>query len=216
VAILSRGRRGIPTDLPDGIRHWCWDATLPGSAKAVHTEVEAWAGPVSILVNNVGGGGTMPDEYNRSDPRHWWETVLRRNVGSMQEWTDLVLPGMRDQEWGRVVTVASIYGREAGGQPWFAAAKAAEIAVNKAYSQAIKFVLRGITFNVVCPGCVQIPGTGWESGTQETMAKEETVPMCRLGEPEEVAAVVTFLCSIHASWVNGSCITVDGGEGRAF
>lgn len=216
VATLSRGKRGVPIQ-HDDMAWYFWDADQPGTDKSLLAMIEAELGLVSILVNNVGGGGRMPNEYRgKLDPRHWWETVMRRNLGAMQEWTDLVLPGMRDMAWGRVVTISSIHGREAGGASWFAAAKAAQIAASKAYASDWFNAVHGITFNVVAPGCVQIPGTGWEPESDVSSERAATLPMRRLGEPEEVAAVVTFLCSDAAAWVSGACWVVDGGEGRMF
>ena len=215
VALLSRGRKGIPM-LPDRMAWVSWDATLPGTCKGALEGVEKYWGPVNVLVNNVGGGSRMPEEYAAMDHRHWWETVMRRNLGAMQEMTDLVAPGMAERGWGRVVTISSIYGREAGGRPWFAAAKAAEVAAMKAWSWNRDWVRHGVTFNVVAPGTMAILGTGCEPGSEKDAEWSAAVPMGRLGKPHEVAAVVAFLCSDAAAWVNGACWTVDGGEGGAF
>lgn len=184
------------------------DALNPDDRRRVWDAIHT----VDILINNVGGGGSWgPEERERAKPLVWSE-VWQKNAQAAADFTTWALPAMMDRRWGRVVTIASIHGREAGGRPWFAAAKAAEIAMMKAYSRDPRFVQRGITFNTVCPGLVEIEGKTHLSHT----ADEWWSPMGRMGQPEEVANLVSFLCSDKAAWINGSCIVIDGGESRAF
>jgi 3-oxoacyl-[acyl-carrier protein] reductase len=126
---------------------------------------------------------------------------------------------MIKQNWGRVITITSTLGKEAGGRPWFNIAKVAETALMKNLSMNKDFVRKNITFNSVAPGCIMISDTGWDIERKEnlelfTKMVDEKFPLGRLGEPEEVANVVTFLCSDKASLVNGASILVDGGESR--
>ena len=148
---------------------------------------------VEILVNNVGGLGRVPESIDHL------EGVLNRNAVAAAHFTSLFLRSMVEHQWGRVITISSIYGKEGGGQPWFTMAKAAEIALMKSLSLNRRY--DGITFNTVCPGPIQV-GNPQESG--------------RMGQPEDVANLVAFLCSDKARWINGACITVDGGESRSF
>jgi 3-oxoacyl-[acyl-carrier protein] reductase len=142
---------------------------------------------------------------------------LKREGGAF---TMKAIPMMLEQEWGRVVTVASILGREAGGRPWFTMAKSAEIALMATLAMNRRYARAGITFNSVAPGAVMIPDTGWGDLERDKPLTYgsfcETLPLGRLGTPQEVADVVTFLCSERARWVNGACIAIDGGEGRSF
>jgi 3-oxoacyl-[acyl-carrier protein] reductase len=136
--------------------------------------------------------------------------------------TRRALPHLRRARWGRVVTITSIYGGKEGiGRPWFTMAKAAETGLMKSLSAMSYLVREGITFNSVAPGGIWIPGTGFEDelkrdpeGFQCRIDAE--YPLGRLGAPEEVAAVVAFLCSTEASLVNGANITVDGGQSRSL
>ena len=73
---------------------------------------------------------------------------------------------MRKQKWGRVITVASRYGREGGGRPWFNMANSAEISLMKTLSMDPSLARDGITFNAVAPGGIMIPDTGWEEGKE--------------------------------------------------
>jgi NAD(P)-dependent dehydrogenase (short-subunit alcohol dehydrogenase family) len=136
-----------------------------------------------------------------------WAEVYQKNAAVAASLTSWALPGMMAKGWGRVVTISSIHGMEAGGRPWFMAAKAAQIAMMKSYSRDPRFVRCGITFNTVCPGHIEVAGKPvWTPDT----------PMGRFGTCEEVAAVVSFLCSSEATFVNGACITVDGGESHSY
>ena len=161
-----------------------------------------------ILVNNVGGGGRWGGDVLETG-QLTYDEVYRKNAEAAVSFTRLCLRHMVEAGWGRVVTVSSIHGKEAGGRPWFNMAKAAEIALMKSLSQDPSLVRHGVTFNTVCPGHISVPGKSDEE-------HPEVFPMGRMGKPEEVAAVVGFLCSPAASFVNGACIAVDGGESRSY
>lgn len=220
VAVCSRyATKRLPAP-PRGILVIEGDVTDPGTPEAVVTQASGWLGHIDILVNNVGGGGRWGSEDYLATPDITWEQVYAINTGVAARFTQLCVPYMRNQRWGRVVTISSIHGREAGGRPWFAAAKAAEIAMMKSYSQQKHLVRAGITFNTACPGNILIPDTGWDemlrTEPEKFQAFCESLPLGRLGRPEEVANLVTFLCSPLAGYINGACIVVDGGESKAF
>jgi 3-oxoacyl-[acyl-carrier protein] reductase len=181
---------------------------------------KAWGG-VDILVNNVGGGGRWGSEEVEKTDLKVWDEVYRKNARTAAELTSWAIPGMRRKRWGRVIAITSIHGREGGGRPWFTMAKAAEMGMMKSLALTRYLVRDGITFNCVAPGSIMIENTGWAverdrdpASFEQRMDREYTLG--RLGTPEEVAAVVVFLCSPVASLVNGACIPVDGGESRAF
>ena len=173
-------------------------------------------GGVDILVNNVGGGGRWgADNIIETDPRVW-EEVYRKNAGVAIQITRSCLPHMLSKKWGRVISITSIYGELRGGRPWFNIAKSAQKVLMRNLSGDKNLVRSGITFNSVAPGAIYIPNTGWENlkleKPDEFSQFVESLPMGRLGEPHEVAQVVSFLCSPEASLVNGASIVVDGGE----
>ena len=116
----------------------------------------------------------------------------------------------------RVITISSVYGKEAGGKPWFTAAKSAQIAMMKEFSRIRDYALANITFNTVCPGPIDIPDTGWDTNSLERIGMENKIPMGRLGTTEEVASLVLFLCSRESSYITGTTIAVDGGLSRSF
>ena len=157
-------------------------------------------GGVDILVNNVGGGGRW-GTTSLQTPLEVWAQVHQKNASVALQLTTGLLPAMLERGWGRVVTIASIHGREAGSKPWFMMAKSAEIALMKGLAVDPSLSGRGVTFNTVAPGFISIPG-------------KDTEPS--VGTPEDVASAVVFLCSVPARHINGACLVVDGGEGKAF
>ncbi len=188
--------------------------TEEGCRLAVN-ETEKTLGPIDILVNNLGvrAGSSWAD----TGPNEF-ETAFAGNVGVSVRMTQLVMPGMLTRGWGRVVVISSVYGREAGGAPAYNAAKSAEISF--VTSLAREVAARGVTVNCVAPGSILWEGGGWHRRQQadpESIADlvEREMPLGRFGQVEEVASVVTFICSQQASLLNGACIAVDGGQSRS-
>ena len=172
-------------------------------------------GPIDILVNNLGlragssWSDTGPEEF---------ETAFAGNVGVSVRMTQLVLPGMLDRGWGRVVAITSVWGRETGGAPAYNAAKAAENSFVKALAREVGS--RGVTVNAVAPGSILWTGGGWDrrqKADPEEIADfvRHDMPLGRFGTVDEVASVVAFICSMQASLVNGAVIAVDGGQSRS-
>jgi len=182
--------------------------------------IDKW-GTLHILINNVGGGGRWGKEDVQDTEEKVWQEVYDKNFTAAMRFTKLFLPHMRKQKWGRVITVTSLYGREAGGRPWFNIAKVAQTTLMKNLSLKKELVRDGVTFNSVAPGSIMIPDTGWEEEKNKNPEEfkkmtDEKFPLGRLGTPEEVASVVVFICSEKAGLVNGASIAVDGSEGSSF
>ena len=181
--------------------------------------IKEW-GTLHILVNNVGGGGSWGNAIVEETEENIWTEVYTKNALAAVRFTTFFLPYLRKQNWGRVITIASRYGKEGGGMPWFTMAKSAEIALMKTLALDPRFSRKGITFNSVAPGNIMISETGWETMSKERpeefRAVVENSPQGRLGTPEEVASIVAFLCSEKASHVTGACIPVDGSESKSF
>lgn len=188
--------------------------------KVFNSCIRTW-GTLHVLINNVGGGGRWGNEIVEITSEKVWTEVYEKNALCAIRFTTRVIPYMRKQKWGRVITIASKYGKEGGGRPWFNMAKSAEISLMKSLSLAPYLAHANITFNSVAPGGIMIPGTGWEKEQKVNPKAFKKMlnlmsPMGRLGTPEEVASIVVFLCSEKASFVNGACIAVDGGESKSF
>lgn len=197
------------------------DATSKEDISRVVREVTARWNTVHILVNNVGGGGSWGKEEVEVTDEAVWQEVYEKNAMAAVRLTMRVIPFMRKQKWGRVVTITSIFGREAGGRPWFTMAKAAQSAMMKTLAKKAYLVQDGITFNSVAPGAVMIPDTGWAKMAKERPQELEDfigreLPLGRLGTPEEIADIVTFVCSTQAAYLNGASIPVDGGQSKSI
>ena len=182
--------------------------------------IQSWH-TVHVLVNNVGGGGSWGSNSIEETKEDVWIDVYNKNAMAAVRFTRLILPYMRKQKWGRVITISSIHGREGGGRPWYNMAKSAEISFMKSLALNHDLVRDGITFNSVAPGSIMIPDTylakeyNKDPKSFQKMV-EAQYPLGRLGTTEEVASLVAFLCSQKASLINGASITVDGSESRSF
>ena len=201
---MTLGGLGIVADL----------LTEAGCRRAV-SETEHSLGPVDILINNLGvrAGSSWTDTGAAE-----FESAFAGNVGVSVRMTQLVLPGMLEREWGRVVVISSVWGRESGGAPAYNAAKAGEISF--VTSLAREVAAKGVTVNAIAPGSILWEGGGWQrrqqadpEATNDLIRRE--MPLGRFGAVDEVASLVAFICSQQASLVNGACIAVDGGQSRS-
>src|SRR5437588_8468831 len=188
--------------------------TEAGCKRAVAATEEA-LGQIDILVSNFGArAGTS---WKDTGPKEL-QAAFEGNVVVSTRMAQLVLPGMLERGWGRVVIITSVYGRESGGAPAYNAAKAAEISLVKSLAREV--AARGVTVNGIAPGSILWEGGGWHrrqqadpEGIAEFVRRE--MPLGRFGTAEEVASVVAFVCSRHAGLVTGASIAVDGAQGRS-
>ena len=171
-------------------------------------------GSIQVLVNNVGGsrGGRTPTDED-------WQASLDINLFSTIRTTRHVLPLMEQGGYGRIINIASIYGRESGGGPAYNAGKASVISYSK--SLALQVAPQGITVNSLSPGSILFPGGNWARRVEqdpEAMADfvKRDMPMGRFGTAEEVAAVAVFMASAQASLLTGAAVNVDGGQSRSL
>lgn len=167
---------------------------------------EAAAGPLHILVNNAGMTRDMLAMRMRDAD---WQAVLDVDLSAPFRLARATLRGMVRRRAGRIVSISSIVGVTGNaGQSNYAAAKAGLIGMTKALAQEV--ASRGITVNAVAPGFVVTAMTESLNDAQRTKLAD-SIPLGRLGQPEDVAAAVTYLVSDEAGWVTGATLHVNGG-----
>ena len=180
----------------------------------LHSKITKELGEIEILVNNVGGSKEKGD-FTETPLKGFQETFDLNLFGSF-ELMKLVTPNMISQKWGRVINIASIWGREYGGNISYMSAKAALIAATK--HAPVSLVQHGILINSVAPGSVAHAKGSWEKfqneNTKETVDDfiKNNLPMGKFGWPEPVGDLVAFLSSDRIGFMAGSCIVIDGGH----
>jgi len=187
--------RGVVLDVADAA---ATDVAIAG--------IEGKDGPVSILVNNA--GITRDTLLLRMKPEDW-DAVIGTNLGSVFRLSKAVLRGMMKARKGRIVSIASVVAMIGNpGQANYCAAKAGIGGFTRSLAREV--ASRGITVNVVAPGFIDTDMTRALTDEQRASLAAQ-IPLGRLGEPEDVAAAVSFLVSAAAGWITGETLHVNGG-----
>ena len=167
---------------------------------------EAAAGPLWALINNAGMTRDML-ALRMSDAD--WQMVLDVDLSAPFRLSRAVLRGMLRRRAGRIVNITSIVGATGNaGQANYAAAKAGLVGMTKALAQEV--ASRGVTVNAVAPGFVSTAMTN-KLSEQQRAKLTESIPLGRIGQPEDVAAAVAYLVADEAGWVTGATLHVNGG-----
>jgi NAD(P)-dependent dehydrogenase (short-subunit alcohol dehydrogenase family) len=228
--LAQHGAQVVLTDVADGVHEaaeenrkdglnavaFKMDVTQTDQVDHVVQEVLSKFHRIDILVNNAG-------MYPRSNLVDMSDEFLRQmfdvNVFGMFRCARAVLPVMMKQRYGKIVNMSSVTGPmvadASGGQTAYAATKAALLGFTT--SLALELAQYGINVNCICPGHIDTPGgrdqtsrTGYPDESMEALGR--TIPMCRLGTPEEVGELVAFLACDESSYVTGTHIVIDGGN----
>ena len=178
------------------------------SVEAMTAETIRWAGGVDVLVNNAGIAEPMSPVWEM--PLSDWDRTIAIDLTGVFYCTRAVLPVMLEGDWGRIVNIASIAGKEGKHNPAaYAAAKAGVIGLTK--SVAFEVAARGILVNAITPGSIN--SQNWAKLSEEQLdVYRARHPVGRLGEPEEVAALVAWLSSDECSFSTGAIFDISGGR----
>ena len=178
-----------------------WDSTVQAFAKA-----KAEHGPVDVLVNNA--GITRDRMFLKMTPDDW-RAVIDTNLNSMFNVTKQVLPDMIEKGWGRIVQISSVNGEKGqAGQTNYSAAKAGMHGFTMALAQEV--ASKGVTVNTVSPGYI---GTDMVRAIKPEVLEKivNTIPVKRLGTPEEIGSIVAWLAGEDSGFTTGADFSCNGG-----
>lgn len=193
------------------------DLSDRGGAEALVDAAENRFGRVDVLVTNTGGPPAGPFEAHSAEV---WRNAIAQNLESVVNLVRAALPGMKERRWGRIVNVTSISVKQpVDGLILSNAVRAAVTGFAKTVSN--EAAPHGVTVNCVLPGYTRTErlvhlAESISERTGKTIEEayagwEGEIPMGRLGEPAELAALTAFLCSERAAYITGQSIAVDGG-----
>ena len=210
--LQAEGARVAAFDLraeaPEGVRALAGDVSDSARVDAAVAQVNAELGPVDVLVCSAGVPGQSLRTVDVTDEE--WRRVLAINADGVFFCNRAVLPGMISSGYGRIVNVASIAGK--AGNPMaaaYSASKAAVIALTKAIGKDV--ARTGVVVNCVAPAVIDTPILeGISEEHVEYMV--ERIPMGRMGQPEEVAALVCWLASEECTFSTGATYDISGGR----
>ena len=178
-----------------------WDSTV-----AAFEKVQSEHGPVAVLVNNA---GITRDGLFRKMSREDWRAVMDTNLNSLFNVTKQVLEGMIENQWGRIINISSVNGQKGQfGQTNYSTAKAGIHGFTMALAQEV--ASKGITVNTISPGYI---GTDMVRAIRPDVLEKivSTIPVKRLGTPEEIGSMVAWLASDESGFATGADFSLNGG-----
>ena len=215
--IDGKAAQEAAASLPEAIGIAC-DISRQEQVHQMVERAESELGPISVFVNSA---AVLDDKLFLESTASDWERMLSVCLNGPMLGLRTVLPGMVQRGYGRVVCLASDSARIGQARlSYYAAAKAGVIALVKSVAQEIG--RSGVTLNVVSPGATNTPlRLAREQSMRDQMGEEKYArrvqsvlklyPTGRIGEPEDIASAIAFLCSDEASWITGQVLSVNGG-----
>jgi 3-hydroxybutyrate dehydrogenase len=221
-SVVAEAQKVISTISGSTPEAHCTDLRDSSATEAFVSHVTS-TGSVDVLVNNAGIQFTSPLE---DMPRSRWDDILAVNLSSAFDTMRLLLPGMRERGYGRVINVSSAHGLVASvHKAPYVAAKHGLVGLTKVaaleYASAGDAASGGVTVNAICPGWVETPliesqimnraqalGGDRVAGISDLLSEKQ--PSRRLSSPDEIGALAVWLCDVRAHNINGAAIPVDG------
>jgi NAD(P)-dependent dehydrogenase (short-subunit alcohol dehydrogenase family) len=210
--------RTAPAQSPQGLHFVAGDLRTAAGIQAIADAALAQLGGVDIIINNAGAARTFPDGSLSIEPGDW-QDALDVNYLAAVRLNAALLPQMLDRSNGAIVNIASSAAFDVpGALLHYGAAKAALIAYSKGL--ATEVAPKGVRVNTITPGHVETPGadkvrddlaTGFGISVADIHA---TVPVGRIGRPDDIAEAVAYLVSDRAGYIAGANLVIDGGEQR--
>jgi len=195
--IINSGGTASPVEI---------DVTNIESIENAFTTIEKEYGGVDVLVNNA---GITKDNILPRLKEDDWNDVIDTNLSGSYRTSQRAIKHMMKSKWGRIVYISSIVGMMGNqGQANYAASKAGLIGLSK--SIAKEMCSRNITSNVIAPGYIETDMTAFLTDEQKDNIIEQ-LSIKRIGKPEDIANIVSFLCTDESEYITGQVISVDGG-----
>ena len=198
----------LDAEAPNGVLSLTGDVARSADVEAAVARVHGELGPIDVLVCSAGVPGASLPTVDVTDEE--WRRVMGINADGVFYSNRAVIPSMVERGYGRIVNVASIAGKE--GNPMagaYSASKAAVIAMTKAIGKDL--ARTGVIVNCIAPAVIETPIL--EGITEEHIGyMVERIPMGRMGEPEEVAALICWLASEECSFSTGATYDISGGR----
>ncbi len=182
------------------------DCSEKAAIKAAADQTRAELGPIAILVNNA---GIAPFNLFLETDDELFDKVIRINLKGPWLMTKECLPDMLEAGWGRVINITSSSVQTGSpAQGHYVSSKGGLLGMSKAL--ALEFAASGVTFNVIPPGFIDTPML--RAAPIDAEAFAQTLPMKRIGRPEDIAAAAAYLASEEASYITGQTISTNGGR----
>jgi len=189
-----------------GIRTYKWDVSHYDSCAKGIGQIESELGPIDVLVNNA---GITRDVVFRKMTSEQWHLVIETNLNSLFHVTKQVIDDMLDKGWGRIINISSVNGQKGQfGQTNYSTAKAGIHGFTMALAQEL--ASKGVTVNTVSPGYI---GTDMVRAIKPEILEKivNTIPVKRLGTPDEIASIVTWLAGDDSGFTTGAEFSCNGG-----
>ena len=182
------------------------DCSDKAAIKAAADQTRAELGPIAILVNNA---GIAPFNLFLETDDELFDKVIRINLKGPWLMTKECLPDMLEAGWGRVINITSSSVQTGSpAQGHYVSSKGGLLGMSKAL--ALEFAASGVTFNIIPPGFIDTPML--RAAPVDAEAFAQTLPMKRIGQPEDIAAAAAYLASEEASYITGQTISTNGGR----
>jgi 3-oxoacyl-[acyl-carrier protein] reductase len=221
IIAVSRGIEGLEdlkSNLDSSMDHhfFLCDLELENSSQDLISQLDFKNLSPDIIVNNAGGNLGFTDPLKTSEG---WRQVMRLNVEAAIDINERYIPDMQEKKWGRICHISSIAALENQGPPAYCASKAA---LNAYVRSLARYVSEdNVILTSVMPGAVFTDGGYWDDASvnrPEHVEKylNERMAIKRFGTVDEIAEAVAFLCSDLSGFCVGTCMLIDGGQGRVF
>lgn len=226
LALVTGGTRGIGAEIVAALANeGCTVMAtstkghdLDGVIHTDYSDLSRLPDRVDILINNAGSTLSVSDPYADIDA---YNMVMELNFGLPVRLCNKYIPGMKERGWGRIVNISSCSGLEQRGPVAFTCAKAALTAYTRSMGLLLAKEAQGIVMTAVFPGVVFTKDGHWDAVMRDRPEHaerylKEQVPCNRFGKPSEIAPLVAFACSQHASFMHGALLSADGGLSKHF